>query len=243
MASGADSLDFGRYFAFTVVCLLIMGALVPISGPGHDDTPSGDVFDGADDTSGAGPGDGSGVVHGAIDEGGESWAPGDAGQYMPMALTIRDPIRINGDGEFTAPNGVSGGAGTSGDPYIIEDYDINGSDSGYAVFIGNTTKYFVVRDCDLHHSSGNGAFFYQNAGVMLFNATNGTVSGNTVHDASGNGIHIIDCPDLVLTDNVCQANGEDGIYLTSYQGALPSSGLVANWKMDEASWSGTPRLG
>ena len=43
------------------------------------------------------------------------------------SYTQHDPIYIHGNDDFTSENGVTGGSGTSNDPYIIEDWDINAS--------------------------------------------------------------------------------------------------------------------
>ena len=57
----------------------------------------------------------------------------------------RGPILIDGDANFTAANGVVGGTGAAGDPYVIAGWAI-GSASGTAIKIQNVTRAFVVRD-------------------------------------------------------------------------------------------------
>jgi len=46
---------------------------------------------------------------------------------MQSRYTTHSPIRINSNSEFNTTNGVSGGDGSSGNPYMIEGWDINGS--------------------------------------------------------------------------------------------------------------------
>lgn len=67
--------------------------------------------------------------------------------YTPHA-----PIRIDSDLGFTNASGVTHGLGTQGDPYLFEDWEIDGTGYGYAFYAGNTTAYFVVKGCHLHHA-------------------------------------------------------------------------------------------
>jgi hypothetical protein len=70
-------------------------------------------------------------------------------------LTPHDPIYIIGNDNFTSANGVVGGSGMADDPYIIENWDISpGSSSG--IEIGNTTAYFVIRNCYVHDGGNLG---------------------------------------------------------------------------------------
>ncbi|MEM3738132.1 MAG: hypothetical protein QW204_00060, partial [Thermoplasmata archaeon] len=62
-------------------------------------------------------------------------------------FTVRTPIRINGDNGFTTTNGVVAGNGSETNPYIIEGWEIDGSGYGFGIYIGNTTAYFIIRNC------------------------------------------------------------------------------------------------
>ncbi len=84
-------------------------------------------------------------------------------------------IRINSNADFTAANGVIGGNGTKDNPYVIGWRDIDAQGSEYAVYIGNTTAYFVIENSYLHNTS-NGA------GLCLFNVTNGYIMNNKFYD-------------------------------------------------------------
>src|SRR3990172_7677425 len=87
-------------------------------------------------------------------------------------LTPHPPIYINGNADFTAPNGVSSGSGTSIDPYVIQGWDISAA-TGIGVSIQGTSAYFVVRDSYIHSGGGN---FH---GIELLNVTNGLVRNVT----------------------------------------------------------------
>jgi beta propeller repeat protein/parallel beta-helix repeat protein len=82
------------------------------------------------------------------------------------------------------------GNGTAENPYIIEDYDINGEGYGYCIYIGNTTNYFILKDCSLHSASGHSNIpFYKDSGLMLHDVKNATIINNTVSD-NNYGIYI-----------------------------------------------------
>jgi len=51
---------------------------------------------------------------------------------------------INGDSGFTSANGVTGGSGTSSDPYIIQGWNL--SSTGPGISINNTNAYFAIRN-------------------------------------------------------------------------------------------------
>ncbi len=69
------------------------------------------------------------------------------------AYTERGPISIVGDGDFTSENGVVGGSGTPDDPYIIEGWEIS-ADEQTGIFITETTKYFIIRNCHIYSTTG-----------------------------------------------------------------------------------------
>ncbi|MCX8173453.1 MAG: right-handed parallel beta-helix repeat-containing protein [Thermoplasmata archaeon] len=165
-----------------------------------------------------------------------------AADRYPLDTPIRAPIRINSDADFTPGNGVAGGAGTLGDPYIIEGWLIDGTGYGYCIYIGNTTKDFVVRNCELHDASGNSDMYYWNAGIALFNVTNATVSNNYIHSCEygiwmyhtsyismysylkfnvvGRNKYGVICwnvRDISVTYNIIQENEYDGMDITSGQ--------------------------
>ncbi len=128
-------------------------------------------------------------------------------QRAPLVRTIQTshaPIGIDGEGDFTAANGVIDphAAGTAGDPYVIEGLDINGSGADYCLSIGNTTAHFVVRDCTLHHAR---------QGVALSNVRNGSLDANNVLENDGDGIHLSSCQYVTLSGNTIVENGGDGV--------------------------------
>ncbi len=72
------------------------------------------------------------------------------------AYTLHAPIRINGDGDFTAANGVTGGSGSWNDPFVIEGWEINAS-TAHGIELLNTTAHFLIKDSFIH----SGTFYFQ----------------------------------------------------------------------------------
>jgi parallel beta-helix repeat protein len=131
-------------------------------------------------------------------------------EKIPTRITyvVRSPILINGNGDFTAANGVVSGGGTASDPYIIADWDITAS-SDHGIWIQDTDEHFILRDCQVHDSSG----MYD--GLMLSNCVNGTVENNDFWN-DGGGIVLSSSSRNTLINNTCISNPDsEGIFLAS----------------------------
>jgi parallel beta-helix repeat protein len=75
-----------------------------------------------------------------------------------LALTAHDPIYIDGDAGFAAPNastGVTRGSGTTADPYIIEGWNISSAPS-YGICIQYADVHFVIQECYVRDSNESG---------------------------------------------------------------------------------------
>jgi len=113
------------------------------------------------------------------------------------AYTMHSPISIDGDGNFLAVNGVTGGTGTASDPYIIEGWEIVTSYAG--ISISNTQAHFIIRDVYVHKdvsyyfgisfdNAANGRIYNVTVddtefGIKLYNSRNNSVSRNTLINA------------------------------------------------------------
>ncbi len=116
---------------------------------------------------------------------------------------VSTPFRINNDTDFTSSPKVTGGDGSIGTPWIIENFAIDGTGAGYCLYIGNTTDHFIVRNCYLNNSNGFGSpwDYYGDAGIILYNAANGKVHNCTMFNnaqfgafvSSSNNITISNC--------------------------------------------------
>ena len=91
------------------------------------------------------------------------------------ARVLHGKICINSNSEFEQIAQQEGwsGNGSSGNPYIIENYEIDGMGSGYCIYIGNTTVHFVIRNCYLYNTSSQGTIYSPGGGIVLYNVTNG----------------------------------------------------------------------
>ncbi len=99
--------------------------------------------------------------------------PGDSGG---SALAIQhSPIAIVGDQEFTAENGVTGGSGTSADPYMIEGWEIGPNEKYISVLIMNTRAYFTVRNVHIVTAD---------IGISMSNVTHGRVENSVFYNTS-----------------------------------------------------------
>ncbi len=152
-----------------------------------------------------------------------------------VTYTTHAPIRINSNADFDAAHGVTGGSGTQTNPWIIEGWDINGAGFGCSLFIGNTTEFFIVRNCNLHNASGNSAYGYWNTGLIFDKTQNftiennelsnnvwgiyiddllypSTITNNRIFDCNMDSIQIEDSANLTISDNILY-NNEGGITL------------------------------
>ena len=149
------------------------------------------------------------------------------------------PIVINSDLDFNSGNGVTGGSGTKSDPFIIDGWDINGNGYGNALYIGNTTQYFIVRNCLLHDAKGTVTPPYRlNSGIEFYKVKNGRLDGNvasknwqygiTLYASSSNeiannnvsnnfryGIDLYQSTKNNISNNAVSMNTGCGIYLDS----------------------------
>jgi parallel beta-helix repeat protein len=150
-----------------------------------------------------------------------------------VMYVLHAPIRINSNGDFAA-NANGGGDGSAGNPWIIENYDIDGTGYAYCVYVGNTTDYFVVRNCFLHDSNGVATWpFYDDTGITMYNASNGLLSGNEITRIR-RGIYLYNgCMDnQVIWNNVSQASWS-GIHLSTYS---DRNSVINNHVSDVVGW-------
>ena len=61
----------------------------------------------------------------------------------------RGPILISSDKDFTPENGVVGGWGIFGDPYVISGFQIDAGGEDYGILISGTMRPVVVRDVEV----------------------------------------------------------------------------------------------
>ncbi|MFH0815314.1 MAG: PQQ-binding-like beta-propeller repeat protein [Methanobacteriota archaeon] len=132
---------------------------------------------------------------------------------MVQSYTIHAPLRINNNAGFAAyANG--GGDGSVSSPWVIEGLDINGTGVGYCVYIGNTTEYFIVRDCYLHNANGLWNYsYYTGSGITFRNVTNGKILDSTTTLNNNNGILFFSSSNNSIVNSYATSNNQFGIYL------------------------------
>jgi parallel beta-helix repeat protein len=173
------------------------------------------------------------------------YIPGGAGSQdnYPLALWVPPPstiapIIINNNSEFASMAASEGwpGDGTMGDPYIINGYNIDASGYPAAIYIGNTTVYFVISSCTLSNTLSAGNVSDAAVGIVLYNVIRGRLANNncssdligidleysndnTIENniCEGNfyGITLMTSSDNVIINNNCQFNDGFGIFLLS----------------------------
>jgi parallel beta-helix repeat protein len=130
------------------------------------------------------------------------------------AYNVSTPFRINSNADFATSGKCSGGNGSIDNPWIIENYDINGTGYGYCIYVGNTTDYFTIKDCYLHHASGGGSFpDFANSGIILSNVQNGNNFNNTVSLNDWHGIYLYLASSNTIANNTVSLNIQVGIFL------------------------------
>ncbi len=145
--------------------------------------------------------------------------------YRPISLelTPHDPIYITSDNGLE----IFPGTGTAEDPYRIEGYNITTTDD-HGIFIYNTTKYFIIRNC--YVEAGNyGINIYEIAdgtaaiinntcnnnimGIKLRDSVSSTVANNTCNNNDVHGIFLEDSDSSTVANNTCSNNKLYGIQL------------------------------
>jgi hypothetical protein len=110
------------------------------------------------------------------------------------AYTIHDPIVIDGNGDFTAANGVTGGSGTPMDPFVIEGWEISPPPFGIGIKIQNTNAHFIIRDVYVH--SGD----IDMSAISMNNVTDSNITKSTLF-GFGNSIGFSWSTNITIADN------------------------------------------
>jgi len=138
-----------------------------------------------------------------------------------LELVPRERIIIMADEDFTAENGVVSGSGSSGDPYIIEGWEIVFNNSGTCITVLDTSKHFIVREVrlvgamtgvrlsNLDHARVTDAVIENCAvGVSASYADLSSVDNSLIANCSV-GISLRYCDEFSVDDNTYIGNTED----------------------------------
>jgi parallel beta-helix repeat protein len=128
------------------------------------------------------------------------------------------PIDIYQDINFHLTAALEGwlGDGSSGNPYIIEDYLIDvGGGPFSGIHINISTVYFIIRHCTILGATSVGLL---GSGILLENVTNGQLINNTCYN-NRIGINLRSESALnTLANNTCTNNTQYGLELHSSTG-------------------------
>ncbi len=124
-----------------------------------------------------------------------------------VRYNAHDVIRINNDTDFAKQASVNGwpGDGTQGNPYIISGYDIDAHGAGDAIYIGNTTVYFIIKNSYMHNTSPVSNPYFGGLGIELYNVTNGVIENNTCSE-NLIGILFDESSNSTISNNSCYKN-------------------------------------
>ncbi len=145
-------------------------------------------------------------------------------KQLSFNYTSHNPITISNDDDFI-DYGFPG-LGTAEDPYLIENYNIT-TNSEIGIYIEDTTKYFVIRNCyidayrrgiDIENTALGTTSIINNIcfnnqygfGIKLYQASFATIINNTCIN-SRDGIHVHTSSGVTLANNTCINNDYQGI--------------------------------
>ncbi|MBY8999854.1 MAG: right-handed parallel beta-helix repeat-containing protein [Candidatus Heimdallarchaeota archaeon] len=150
--------------------------------------------------------------------------PGTAGNqdYLPI-WDLMGPIAIDGaatgigahNWTWAASQYWCSGAGSVADPYVIEDLEIDAQGTGSCISIINSRVYFSIENCIV----SDAGTALTDAGIYLFNVTNGNLAENDCSNNGYAGILLSDCNSSTVSSNIVNSNdvgifGENSNYNT-----------------------------
>ena len=142
--------------------------------------------------------------------------------------SIRGPISILGNADFTAENGVVGGTGTTDDPYVIAAWEIIvPSGEYYGVRIENVTAQFELRGLVIQNATE-----IDGAGIRVGFATGGHIEGCSVAN-SMNGVVLVSSTDIAMENNLLYVSGRGleviGESAEQYRHSIADTNLYNNY--------------
>lgn len=161
---------------------------------------------------------------------------------IPSDIIFADPISITSDLELSAA--ASSGIGSSGDPYIIENLDINSIDFD-GIYIYGTSSHFLIRNCTIITPNTYGIDIYNVAtgtanvwncsitagisGIRVRNSNYPNIFNNTIDGCDTAGLELSGCYSADLYNNTIFDN-HFGIYVI----ACYHSNIYYNYVYDNA---------
>ena len=99
--------------------------------------------------------------------------------------------------------GICTGNGTYSNPYLIEDFEINGAGLGVScILIENSDVFFRIENCTAYSSSGSAG----NSGIELYSVDNGQLIDNDCYTHGDSGIELDYCTNITISGNTLSDN-------------------------------------
>jgi len=114
---------------------------------------------------------------------------------------ISGKIHIDNNWTDAKDVGICTGNGTYSEPYIIEDFIIDGGGSGSCIKIENSDVYFRIESCTLNNSGED-----PDAGIVLVSVANGLLINNEVSNNDGGGIRVSGSSNNKISGNTANNN-------------------------------------
>jgi len=129
--------------------------------------------------------------------------------------TERDPIQIPSDLGFEVLADQNGwpGSGTEDDPFIIEDYAIDGEGSNFPIHIEDVRVHFIIRNNRFYNADRNSRATSDHSGIYLSNTTNGIIRDNEM-ELNSYGLLVEESFGNIIEDNTA-LNNHVGFHLLS----------------------------
>ncbi len=143
-------------------------------------------------------------------------ADGTNGYSMDTGIksyTDRDPIVINGDSDLTSANGVIGGSGTYGNPYIIAGWSINATGYHRGIYLGNISKYVIVHDNIVWGATYQSLPYFPGGGISIYKSQHITIANNEVYKNT-HGAVVRSSNSVELKNNLLRNNSKNGAWIT-----------------------------
>lgn len=143
--------------------------------------------------------------------------------------TLLGKVNIDGNSDWIdfKSDGNCTGEGTSADPYIIKDLEIDGQGTGSCIYIRNSDVYFRIENCIVYNAGTN----IEDGMIRLNNVQNGLIIGNIVYNAR-NGITIDNCSEISVTKNHCNNCAGVQIYYSNNIHVYLNNLICGDWGAD-----------
>ncbi|MGY5881514.1 MAG: right-handed parallel beta-helix repeat-containing protein [Candidatus Thorarchaeota archaeon] len=130
-----------------------------------------------------------------------------------LSYDSHDPIEILSDAEFDSLASIEGwsGDGSSGNPYVIENLEIQSNET--CLKIRTVNYHFVISNCRFSSPMDEEGYRIHSTGVLISNSLNGEVS-NCIFETLYTGISSSHSDDIVFRSNAIH-NVSTGISLSS----------------------------